>query len=120
MLHKNRVWSISHVGSADELASKLAQFTWTGCSAFQLNQFIFANDSTSSDGAQEYAVLRPSSTLDCLEQIESITFSWCSESRSLELILEIMARHCDLASWCHVSRSQFQTSDEHRVCYLCA
>ena len=50
MLHKNRVWSISHVCSADELATKLAQFTWTGCLAFQLNQFIFANDSTSPDG----------------------------------------------------------------------
>ena len=119
MLHKKRIWSLTQIDSAEELAIKLFQVTWTGCQAFLLNQFIFANDSTSADGAQEYAVLRPSSSSECLEQIESITFSWCSESRSLELIRFILTDGCDLVAWCHLPRRQFQTAQEHGNCCLC-
>lgn len=51
MLHRRRIWNISPIASAQELASPLTQFTWTGCQAFELQGLIFANDSTSPDGA---------------------------------------------------------------------
>ncbi|MEQ1829925.1 MAG: hypothetical protein ABL921_28440 [Pirellula sp.] len=120
MLHSKRIWSIASVATAEELASKLVQYTWTGCQAFQLDGYIFANDSTSPDGAQEYAVLRATGAGDELVQVESITFSWCDESQSLALILKVKAGDCDSYVYDRVSRNRFQTASEHGVCGLCA
>ena len=91
MLHSKRIWSISPVESAESLANKLAQCTWTCCCSFELDGYIFANDATSGDGAQEFAVLMPSSSGEGLVQIESITFSWCTEVESLSLIHRVTA-----------------------------
>lgn len=119
MLHSKRIWSISSVESAEALATKLAQYTWTGCQAFQLEGYIFANDATSGDGAQEYAVLKPSKRGDDLVQVESITFSWCTEVKALALIQRVIAGDFDFMSMCHISRDRFQAISEHGVCYLC-
>ena len=58
MLHSKRTWCIAPVSDAEELARKLTELTWTGCTAFELEGYLFLNDSTSLDGAQEYAVLK--------------------------------------------------------------
>lgn len=120
MLHKERTWVISQIDSAEVLASKLTQCTWTCCKAFLFDGYIYANDATSGDGAQEYAVLKPSESGDELTQIESVTFSWCSELEALALINQISAGDFDSVCMCHVSRSRFETAAEHRVCNLCA
>lgn len=120
MLHSKRIWSVSIVATADDLAQRLVQYTWTGCQAFQLGHYIFANDSTSSDGAQEYAVLRASDVGADLVQIESITFSWCTEAHALALISQILAGECDSFVYTTVSRGRFQAFAEHGVCGLCA
>lgn len=67
MLHKTRAWSLSTVETAEELAVKLTEMTWCGCSAFKLPDapYIFVNDSTSADGAQEYAILKPDGSECC-------------------------------------------------------
>ena len=121
MLHNKRIWSVVGIESQDVLAQKLAQFTWTGCSAMELQGYLFANDSTSPDGAQEYAILKPHGDGRDLVQIESITFSWCKEDRALELIEEICAGKFDGFAFEHgrVSRSRFQTPSEHGYCGLC-
>jgi len=90
VLHKNRVWNISEVSSKEELAEKLTQYTWTGCTGWKLGKVLFLNDSTCADGAQEYAaVIEPHSGE--FFQIESITFSWCTYEQALHHIEDIMS-----------------------------
>jgi len=119
MLHRNRVWSVTDVVSPEELAHKLTQQTWTGCSAFRLGQYLFANDATCADGAQEYAILRQFFRPGILVQVESMTFSWCRESRALELINQISSNHFDSQLLDRVRAGRFQTPEEHDFCSLC-
>lgn len=119
MLHSKRVWSVSPVESPEILAQKLTQSTWTGCTAMEFRGYLFANDATSPDGAQEYAVLKPSREGHDLVQIESITFSWCTEAQALELIQRICSGEFDAVDCGRVSRERFQTLAEHGLCYLC-
>jgi hypothetical protein len=120
MLHRSRQWSVWPVDSAEALAAMLVQSTWTGCQAFIFAGYLFANDATSSDGAQEYAVLKPNANGSSLSQIESITFSWCSEERALELIREILLGKFDANSFYNVARDQFSSPAKHGTCFLCA
>jgi hypothetical protein len=120
MLHRNRIWSLQAVDGIERLAFKLSNVTWTCCQAFELKGYIFANDATSADGAQEYAILR--ATQDCPEliQIECITFSWCTEERALELIEAVCGGDFDADGFCKVARDRFQTMSEHVSCGHCA
>ena len=120
MLHSNRRWSVLPAESSESLATMLVQSTWTGCQAFILGGYLFANDATSGDGAQEYAVLKPSADGNSLVEIESITFSWCSEERALELIRDTLSGKFDASCYGFVDRGRFSTSTEHKTCYLCA
>jgi len=77
MLHNNRVFCLAVVATEGELAEKLIDYTWCLCTGFQLEDSLdtlFLNDSTSEDGAQEYAVLRH--LQGTWFQVESITFGW--------------------------------------------
>ncbi len=125
MLHKTRVWYVTHSESAQWLASQLTQSTWCGCNGFRLGEYLFVNDATCADGAQEYAVLRLEG--DDYVQIESLTFSWMSEDRALDLIQRVLAGEFDkqvLASSpafpTTVDRRRLQTREEHGRCHLCA
>ncbi len=121
MLHSKRIWRLVAVESPEMLAQKLTQITWTGCSAMELRGYLFANDSTSPDGAQEYAILKPHGSGRELVQIESVTFSWCREDRALELIRQICAGEFDAfaSEYGRVAWSRFQTAAEHGFCGLC-
>src|SRR5258708_6207573 len=75
MMHKRR-WCRSVVESQELLASMLTERTWTLCSAFSVKgheEYVFVNDSTSEDGAAEFAPVKrlPDGTY---VQVESITF----------------------------------------------
>ncbi len=89
MIHEHRRFSIADVASPGGLACKLTHYTWCGCTGFRLSSaghvLLFLNDAFSPDGAQEYAVVKDQ------RQIESITFSWCSEAEALDLIEELQA-----------------------------
>ena len=90
MLHSDRIWNVSEVRSPEELAKNLTQTTWCCCQAFQKaghSQYIWLNDSTSPDGAQEFAVCRIDS-IGGIRQIESITFGWWDYGKSLQFIRE--------------------------------
>ena len=90
MIHSSRRFFIADVSTANELAQMLAARTWTGCTGFRLRSekraLLFLNDSFSGGGAQEYAVFDEATA----QQIESITFSWCSEARALEHITNLL------------------------------
>ena len=70
MLHSRRIWSIASAEGPEQLT----QFTWCGCNGFRLDEYLFVNDATCADGAQEYAALKQDG--DHFVQIESLTFSW--------------------------------------------
>jgi len=107
------------VASAEDLAEKLTEHTWTGCSAFELGGYLFLNDATCADGAQEYAVVKPLPD-GGFEQIESITFSWCNQDRALELIRKVLAGDFDQADYRRLVTPRLETSEKHERCHLCA
>lgn len=120
MLHKQRTWTVAEVLSPEDLAEKLTQHTWCCCNAFRLQGYIFANDSTCEDGAQEYGILRPDTDGPDLVQIESITFSWCTFGSALKLIRQVIAGDFDAERYSRVQRDRIQTPEEHGRCQFCA
>jgi hypothetical protein len=108
MLHPKRLFQVTEVTSAEELAQKLTEMTWTLCQGFRLGELLFVNDSFSEDGAQEYAVFRGD------EQVESVTFGWCKEARALELIRMFEGEANE-----HLGHFELRLEREGHRCDLC-
>ncbi len=92
MMHAKRIWTLAPVASAEELAAKLTGFGWCLCSGFFVDgheDLLFLNDSTSEDGAQEYAAVRREAE-GCF-QVESVTFGWMTRERALDVIRALLA-----------------------------
>lgn len=119
MLHQNRVWQIGDVEDADALTHKLTEYDWTPCTGFRFGGFLWLNDSTGSDGAQEYAVVREEDML----QVESITFGWCDYEEGLKHIMKMLAGdHLgNDPTWnCYeVPRDCIEPVAEHERCLHC-
>lgn len=134
MIHTPRTYSAIQVRDIEELAQRLAQ-SWTLCTAFLVEHdgqpFLIANDATSEDGAQEYAVLRVDERHGraiSARQVDSLTISWMSEdriragwpewfaeqpsSRGIVLQVESPARHgrCRFCAWVGTSGRMGATS----------
>lgn len=145
MMHKDRVWCVAPVESAAELANKLSQYSWCCCCGFELGDYLWLNDATGGDGAQEYAAVRkPTADDPHHRQVESITASWCSERQMLAYIKSIhgdeppplaasgpvviaRTKHEFLAALGskerpegHVVHPTIETPQEHGRCPLCA
>ncbi|TWT51729.1 hypothetical protein KOR42_34160 [Thalassoglobus neptunius] len=123
MLHADRVWSVSEVSSAEELAKNLSEATWCCCQAFQITdhpRYVWLNDSTSEDGAQEYAVCRIGLTKGDILQIETITFGWCDYKKSLQFIRETLNGNDDDNEWARKVSATIETAEEHGRCGHCA
>jgi len=84
-MHPERRFVVTGIASAEKLAMMLTAFTWTICSGFEHGGLLFLNDSTSEDGAQEYAVIKDS------RQVGSITFGWCTEEEAGGYIRTLLA-----------------------------
>jgi len=117
MFFKKRIWQVIKVNTPEELAEKLTNYTWTLCTGFKLGDYYFLNDSTSENGAQEYAVLK-----DTGEQIESITFSWCSYNEALNYINKVIKGEYDNEAWNSGIdiNTQLETPEQHGRCPYCA
>lgn len=123
MLHADRVWSVSEVSSAEELAKKLTETTWCCCQAFQIAghpRYVWLNDSTSEDGAQEFAVCRLGLAKGEVRQIESITFGWCDYDKSFQFIRETLDGKDDNNEWARQVSATIQPAGEHVRCCHCA
>lgn len=91
-MHKDRVWCVAPVASAEELAEKLTQYSWCCCCGFELDGYLWLNDATGGDGAQEYACVRKPTTNDPqYRQVESITASWCTKLEMLRYIHDVQS-----------------------------
>lgn len=117
MIHKNRVWCVEEVQSAEELAQKLVGHIWTLCTGFRYSGYLFLNDSFSESGAQEYGVIDERTG----RQVESITVSWCSYEQLLKLIRRVVGGEFGEYSWNPGIdiEAQLQAPAEHQSCFLC-
>jgi hypothetical protein len=90
MVFDNRPHFIKKYDDVDQLAKDLVNSTWTLCAGFEYQGLLILNDAFTEDGAQEFAVVIPTSS-DFGIQVESITFSWIKDvDRAKELILECL------------------------------
>jgi len=116
-MHHKRTFRVAPVASVDDLVQKLTEQTWTLCTGFRLDDagraYLFLNDATGEDGAQEYAVFRQTS--EGWLQVESVTFSWCTAERAREIILGILAGQ-EVPSGTHSLR----LGHPDHACPLCA
>jgi hypothetical protein len=109
MLHAKRTWAVYPVETAEELAS-LVTSSWTLCSAFEFAGLLFLNDSTSEDGAQEYAVIYEGFP------IEPVSFGWCGFEAALRHILHVTAHADELLKepWSHPVEARVEDWETHR------
>jgi len=101
----------------------LSEMTWCCCKAFSVRgdpQYVWVNDSTSSDRLQEYGVLKRDCPDGKIMQIESITFSWCDLDQALEFIQRTLAGKDDNNSFVCEIHPHLQTPLEHGKCQHCA
>lgn len=120
MMHSTRVWCVSPIESAEELARKLTETTWCCCTGFQLGDYVWLNDASGPDGAQEYGVVHRQKPDGPFRQIESVTISWCSPERVLELIERTLRGEFDHSDFAHEVSPVLQTAEEHGRCPHCA
>ena len=70
MFHHDRVWCVTRVESAQDLARRLTESTWTCCTAFSLGGYLWLNDATSSDAGQEYSLYRSRHNDEALAHVQ--------------------------------------------------
>ena len=123
MLHADRVWVLSEVASAEELAVNLTEQTWCLCQAFTVKgnpRYVWLNDSTSEDGAQEFSVLKLGLAKGDMRQIESITFGWCDRSKAEGFVRETLNGEDDNNEFARQVKATIQSPEEHGRCQHCA
>ncbi|TWT60977.1 hypothetical protein [Rubinisphaera italica] len=123
MLHPDRIWCIAEVASAEKLAKALTETTWCCCQAFKVSghpRYIWLNDSTSPDGAQEYAVCQLGLAQGDIRQLESITFGWCDIDKALQFIRQTLNGEDDNNEWSRPVTATIQNAKEHGRCGHCA
>ncbi len=121
MMHKSRVFQVAErvhgqlYSTPGELARLLTEHTWCPCNGFKLDHFLFLNDSTGPDGAQEYAVF----DTRIGKQIESLTVSWMTAGELESCIRHLMS---DVDEELRVEPFGTLPSLEHPKgsCYACA
>jgi hypothetical protein len=119
MLHNHRRWCVTPAESPDALARQLTEQSWTCCTGFRLENYLWLNDSTSPDAAQEFAVVRLSDQDRSAVQIESITFSWCTRAKALEHICRTLRGEYDRNWFRHPVEVRLETPQQHGCCWHC-
>lgn len=121
MMHFSRRWCVVHVESPEQLAEWLTQRRWTLCTGFEVGGYLFLNDATGEDGAQEYAVVkRPASTAEPFLQVESISMSWCERELALGHVGKTVAGDYDGEGFARTVSPRLETPEQHGRCHLCA
>ena len=124
MLHDDRIWCLGEVDSVEKLASELTAITWCPCQAFRIKdvpEYLWLNDSTSPDGAQEFAVVRIDSETDSMTQVESLTVSWMDYDELLAVMPATLRNQHDAENgWGRLVSPTIQSPQEHGRCQHCA
>jgi hypothetical protein len=100
------------------LARDLSERSWTLCTGFQFGSYLFLNDSTSENGAQEFAVVLI--TDEDFIQIESITFGWCTVEQAQRYVLDALTGKMDKNTFAKPIHPRLDLPEDHVRCPLCA
>lgn len=144
-MHEDRTWCVTKVETPEELAQKLTEYSWCCCNGFELDGYLWLNDATGADGAQEYAAVRkPTADDPHYRQVETITASWCSKAEMLRYIHDVQhgtasaaidsgvvlvaksaaelfsALGCGQQSKSPVVQPRIETPEQHKRCHHCA
>jgi hypothetical protein len=121
MLRERRTWSEGVAQAPEDVARELTSRTWTGCTCFKVKGqkgiYLFLNDSTSADGAQEYAVVKRTEDGRYF-QLESVTFSWCSHDWALWFVRAVAADEFDEGQFVREVFPRLEPERNH-ACHLC-
>ena len=123
MMHAHRVFCVSPVESAEELAHMLTERTWTLCCGFYVRGhegYLFLNDATCEDGAGEFSVILGGVGPERHVQVESITFSWCAFDQALAYVRDALAGRMDGNDFARPVTLRLETPEQHQRCSLCA
>lgn len=117
MMHKKRRWVVQNADGPYKLAYMLTQQTWCCCQGFRWMGYLFLNDATSENGAQEYAVIRESTGL----QVESLTASWMTESSMTEFLMHLVPNAGGVHDlWTEpLDTGRLDKQGEHEPCIHC-
>ena len=122
MMHRNRVWCVHEVESAELLAEQLSEGVWVLCNGVYVRghpDYLFLNDATCEDGAAEYGVVKGRLGATHHRQVESITFSWCTPGRALVYITRSLAGYYDELEFAHDVTVRLETPQKHGWCHQC-
>lgn len=117
MFETKRTYTIKKVDAAYQLADWLTQMTWCGCNGFEYNGYLFLNDSTSPDGAQEYAIYRILNNGQH-KKTESVTFGWMSYQEAVTWIKTRLTKD-DAFPTINATVINLDDNPAHR-CFMCA
>jgi hypothetical protein len=102
MMHERRKRTVCPAASVEDLAHKLTQHEWAPNTGFELEGYLFLNDSTGSNSAQAYAIVKRSAEkTGPLLQVESITFGRWSYENALKHIQRALAGEYDNSQFTH-------------------
>jgi hypothetical protein len=118
MLHKDRVWCLRALADASELVENLHRRCCTLCTGLRLGSYLFLNDATHEDGAQEFGVVKDLGGGQYL-QLESWTVSWMTADRLREEVIDCLAGKLDELGLGGPVTPTIQTPQEHGRCQLC-
>ncbi len=119
MLHERRRWCVVERLSVEVLASELTEQSWCLCNGFRIGECVFLNDSTSEDGAQEFALVKVQPDGGYVQH-ESITVGWVKAERAATVITEALAGKYDEQVLATGLALQVETPEVHERCALCA
>jgi hypothetical protein len=120
MRHARR-WCIDEVEDDEELARLITANAWALCTGFELEGYLFLNDSTSRAAAQVYAVVkRPAAPGGPFLHLESITFGASSQVEALTYVRTAVAGDMDATSSPWQVWPQLETPATHVSCHHCA
>lgn len=117
MNHKDRRWCVAKVKSAERLAQFLRLRTWTLCTGFALENYLFLNDSLSEDAVQEYAIIKRPPRLAREPFRHLLSFEWLDYQTVLAYIE--LALHGELDDGGKIVNLVLQTAVQHRFCQHC-
>jgi len=84
------------------------------------DSYLWLNDATSPDGAQEFSVVKKAGPNGRPWQVESITVSWCDYAELLAYVERTLRGEDDQNDFAHEVAPALQTPAEHGRCCHCA
>lgn len=118
MLHPDRVWCLTQVDSCEDLASKLTEYSWTCCTAFALQNYLWLNDSPCAGELEEYAVVKRASPAGPMLYIARVDFEWCSYQATFSTIRQTLRGKLDSQRIAELVSPHLEIPAEH-ACSHC-